>query len=519
MAENSDIVIGLLQSLTRGEPLSYSDEKRLAGHKDSRIRRHLASRSDARPEILYYLAGDSDSTVRCQIAANKNAPQHADILLAQDHDVDVRSGLALKIGRLAPDLADTESDRLAELTIKALEILARDEIVKVRKILAETLKDVANAPPHIVRRLAEDPELEVCAPVLRYSPLLDDDDLLEIVFSNPVNGALTAISRRNQLPETICDAIVDVGQRDAITALLANKSAQIREKTLDHIINQAPGNQEWHEPLARRPGLSTKAARKISTFLADSLLDTMRLRTDFKPETLDAVENEFRRRLAVNATTTENEDPDAETAGDDQPSFEESLSKARQLDQSGALSEGTIQQSIEKGQNHFVLAALAIKTALAPELIRQIFDSKNPQGIVALLRKAQIGERLTRLIQRKVAQIPPRDIIDPETNPMREEDVEWQIGLFREMFSTKGPKKSGDKKQSDQKTDGIYDPQWSRETTDPALNELDWERQPRTDDPKNQKDSSLEPEWAKTQRPDDSKQSSQPVEPDWATDD
>ena len=504
MVGNSDIVIGLLQSLAKGEPLSYDEEKRLARHEDSRIRSHLAARADGRPEILYYLAGDSDHRVRREIAANKNAPHHADILLAQDDDVDVRSGLALKIGRLVPNLAESQSDHLAQLTIKTLEILARDEIVKVRKILAETLKDIAHAPPHIVHRLAEDPELEVCGPILRYSPLLDEDDLLEIVLSNPVQGALAEISKRTRLPEAICDAIVDVGQRDAITALLSNDSAQIREKTLDRIINQAPGHQEWHEPLAKRPGLSAKAVKKISTFLADSLLEMMRSRTDFNPETLDAVENEFRRRLETNTPP----DLAPETHDGDNPSWEDSLSKARQLDQSGALSEDMIQQSVESGHSPFVLAALAVKTSLAPELIRRIFDSKNPQGIVAILRKAQIGARLTRLIQRKTARVPPKDIIDPEITPMKEEDIEWQIGLFKKTFSTQHDH------QRDQKSDDIYDPQWSRGKEQHISKELDWERQSTTTHSKDQK--ALEPDWAQPQKT-DTRKSSQPIEPDWAT--
>ncbi len=537
MVENSDIVINLLQSLAKGEPLSYGEEKRLARHEDSRVRRQLAARTDGRPEILYYLAGDSDSKVRREIAINNNAPHHADILLAQDHDVDVRSDLALKIGRLAPNLAQSQSDHLAQLTVKALEILARDEIVKVRKILAETLKDIAQAPPHIVRCLAEDSELEVCGPILRYSPLLDENDLLEIVLGNPAQGALAEISKRTRLPEAICDAIVDAGQRDAITALLSNESAQIREKTLDHIINQAPSHQEWHEPLAKRPGLSAKAAKKISTFLADSLLEVMRSRTDFNPETLNAVENEFRRRLAGN--TPASPDPIPETHAEDQLSWQDFLSKARQLDQSGALSEDVIQQSVDNGQSHFVLAALTVKTSLAPELIRRIFDSKNPQGIVAILRKAKMSARLTRLIQKKTARVPPKDIIDPETNPMKEEDIEWQIGLFKKMFSSRKSQKSSDKKKP--KTDDIYDPQWSKKKTHPAVKELDWERQSQTPPFDDQKIKSrkatfqksqfrettsgktenqkvLEPDWAQPQNTQNGgKKPSQTIEPDWAT--
>ena len=37
------------------------------------------------------------------------------------------------------------------MTYEALEILARDQVTRVRQILSEALKDVANAPPEVIR--------------------------------------------------------------------------------------------------------------------------------------------------------------------------------------------------------------------------------------------------------------------------------------------------------------------------------------------------------------------------------
>jgi uncharacterized protein (DUF2336 family) len=64
------------------------------------------------------------------------------------------------------------------MAYEALDALARDQVIRVRRILSEALKDVADAPPEVIRRLASDVELVVSGPVLQYSPVLTEEDLL-----------------------------------------------------------------------------------------------------------------------------------------------------------------------------------------------------------------------------------------------------------------------------------------------------------------------------------------------------
>ena len=54
--------------------------------------------------------------------------------------------------------------------------------------------------------------------------------------------------------------------------LLANPSAQVREETLDLIVQRAPGRPRWHAPLVERPTLPARLAAKIAAFVADALL-------------------------------------------------------------------------------------------------------------------------------------------------------------------------------------------------------------------------------------------------------
>ena len=194
----------------------YETAKQKAREKDPEARRKVAARTNVEPEILYYLAEDVDRRVRREIARNKAPPPHADVLLARDTDDEVRTDLARKIGRLAPRLSKREAGHLEQLTLEALEILARDTLHRVRAIIAEEIKRLDNIPKPLIDALARDVELIVAAPILEYSPLLNDDDLLKIISSKPVQGALSAIARREGLSESISDSIAAVFDVDAI---------------------------------------------------------------------------------------------------------------------------------------------------------------------------------------------------------------------------------------------------------------------------------------------------------------
>jgi len=159
--------------------ISYEVAKKLARDENPEVRQALAARKDIKPEILYFLAEDTDAAVRQAVAKNLSAPRKADVILAKDDDVTVRGDLAGKIARLAPGLSADEQDKAQRATYETLETLAKDQIGKVRSILSEALKDIADAPPDVIKTLAMDTEIEVSGPVLEFSPVLSDDDLLE----------------------------------------------------------------------------------------------------------------------------------------------------------------------------------------------------------------------------------------------------------------------------------------------------------------------------------------------------
>lgn len=416
------MIKSLFDRLFGGGGLSYEKAKKLARDKDDRVRAKLAQREDLPPEILYFLAEDTSPKVRRAIAKNTAAPHQADLLLVTDDDDDVRYSLAEKLARLLPGLSPEELDQVHDLTHDVLVQLAHDQAVRVRRILSETLQDIAQAPPDVIQRLARDVELVVCAPVLELSPVLSEHDLLEIIASSPVQGALSAISKRHGLGETLADAITDSGDVDAIAVMLGNASAQIREDTLDAIVDRAEGIEAWHGPLARRPQLPRKAVLRLVEFVADNLVDTLKSRTDFDSVTAEAVREEFSRRMeAAERTRARDEGGPPEV-------------RAKTLFEKGELNDQAVREAAQSGDEVFVKTAMALMGPIKLPVIEKVFDIASVKGVVALCWKAGLSMTTAVVIQKRIVRIPPREVqgsVDGDY-PFGEDEMTWQLEFFED---------------------------------------------------------------------------------------
>ena len=403
------------------ETLNYEQARDFLGDSSDEIRTELAKREDIEPEILYYLASDDSSAVRRQVAANAHTPRQADKLLTQDDSDAVRVELARKIGRILPDLDDENRARVRELTIEVLETLAQDQLPRIRRIVAEEIKHATNVPHHIVTTLAKDVELIVAAPILEYSPLLNDDDLKEIIATSTVKGALEAIARRASLSNSVADSIAATLDIPAVAALLANPSAQIREDTLDAIIESAEEIEEWHEPLALRPSLSLRAIRRIASFVGSSLVNIMIERNELPPQVGEEIQRKVRSRIEV-------EEVEEEPKRAAPPKYD-----FAKLHAEGKIDDKFMCELIDQNRRPAVSEALAVLTAKKLETVKNVLESRNGMAITALCWKAGLAMRTALRLQRDFAMLKPDQILNAKDGvdyPQTPEEMETHLTLF-----------------------------------------------------------------------------------------
>ena len=403
--------------------ISYDDAKRLAAAPDSQIRQDLAAREDIAPEVLYFLAEDEDLAVRKAVAVNHTAPVHASLILARDPDVSIRSAIAKKVSRLTPDFDPKSRERAERYVVQTLEALAQDQAVKIRKILAQSLCEVTNAPASVIRCLAEDVEDTVACLVLEGSPLLTDADLLEIISKSSASQRLKSVSRRPNLSADVSDAIAATHDIEAVAELLANGSAQIRENTLDALVCEAADRPSWHAPLVERPELSWVSIHRLASFVTTALLSKLEKHPALDRQSAKEIAAKIKARLGKEEAAIERSESDE-------------AHEAQALFQRGELDSELLSECLIEGRRNFVIEGLSLLSGKPRDLIVKVLVSGSVKGVTAVCWAAGLSMRFATQVQFQMSSILPDRALYARSNgdyPLSEDEMKWQINFFENM--------------------------------------------------------------------------------------
>lgn len=379
----------------------------------------LARQIDAGDDVLSYLATHGGVATRRAVAANLAAPVHANRLLCDDEDDDVRAELARKIVRLMPDLSRDEALQLRAIAIEMLEKLAQDQALRVRAILADEIKHLDCVPKAVVDKLARDVEEIVAAPILEYSPLLSDADLLEIIAGAKAEHVLAAVARRRPLNNTVSDAIVASLDISAVATLLANPHAAIREQTLDKLVDTAERIDALHVPLTLRTDLSARTIRRLASFVGTALLESLTARGGLDERTRVLLNRRLRARLQKD--------------GDGGPVAEDAARAVSVAAQEGRLNDEFLEEVAEAGNKDAVIAALATLARVPPAIVARVIDTKSAKGITALAWQARLSMRAAFKIQIHVMKLGPSERLAARGGkdfPLTEDEMLWMLDYF-----------------------------------------------------------------------------------------
>ena len=380
----------------RPRALTYEEARARLERAEATERRKLAAEESLEPEMLYYLAGDRDVGTRALVAANPRTPHKANMLLADDEACEVRQELAAKIGRLLPDIPAAEKQALREKTIELIEKLARDQEPRVRAILAEEIKASTLVPTHVAQALARDPEIAVCGPILRYSPLLSDADLIELIATSQVAGVIEAIAGRASLSADVSDKVVASLDIPAVATLLANRSAGIRAATMEEIVRHAEDVIQWHAPMTMRPDLSVRAVRRIAQFVGRDLLRSLGERIGLDEDTRAVLAGRLNDRLS--------ETPEPESG-------ENARKIVQRAREQGRLDAAFIIDVAEAGYVEQVSLALVMLSGLSQTDVRRVLTSRSGKAVTALIWRARLPMRVSVAIQTHIMRLAPPEFL------------------------------------------------------------------------------------------------------------
>jgi uncharacterized protein (DUF2336 family) len=289
----------------------------------------------------------------------------------------------------------------------------------VRAILAEEIKMLNCVSKRIIRALAHDVE-SVSAPILEYSPLLSDADLIEIISTAEAHSALTAIAKRRPLSASVSEAVAEALDVPAISALLANSSAEIRQQTLDKIVDHASRIKDWHLPLVLRNDLSQRAIRRLAGFVSSSLIEKLAARHGMDQQTRDHLAKQLRHR--IEASTAETDDPTH--------AVESEITK---LHRAGKLTDEFLENAAEAGRRDLVVAALTKLARLPADTARRMLESGTAKPVTALVWRAGLSMRTCFKIQTLLMRLPASELLPARGGvefPLSEAEMKWHLDYF-----------------------------------------------------------------------------------------
>jgi uncharacterized protein (DUF2336 family) len=388
---------------------------------DEANRVRLGASKTTSPEVLRSLATDPSVTVRASLALNPALPDQVVAILKADTDARVRAILSRKLAPLTERIPTETRQRVQKDAVASLTAMVAEAALRVRVNIAEAVRDMPEGPRDIVLRLAQDPAVMVCEPVILFSPMLTQEDLATLIASGPPSTIL-AVANRPRIGPAVSDAIVEVADPAAIKALLCNHTAQIREATLDALAAQSEHYTDWQEPLVRRPQLSPRAQRMLAEIVTGHLLEALAARADLDPKVGETL------RAAMDAKT-----PTGASSGRSGGATKAelnpraALARAEALKQSGRLDDYAIVDALRTNEMMSAKAMLALKAGVALPVVERACDLRSAKAIVSLAWKA--GQTAV-VLQTMLANLGAAQTLRPgrvSGFPLSEDEMRWQL--------------------------------------------------------------------------------------------
>jgi uncharacterized protein (DUF2336 family) len=163
------------------------------------------------------------------------------------------------------------SENERQLAEDIFRLMVKDAEVRVRQSLAVHLKESPAVPHDVALTLARDVDT-VALPILQFSRVLTDADLLDIVRGQDV-GKQVAIARRSEVSSVVSDALVDTRNQEVVSNLVANEGADISEQSLQKVVDEFGAEASIQGPLVRRAKLPVTVVERLYTMVSDQLRD------------------------------------------------------------------------------------------------------------------------------------------------------------------------------------------------------------------------------------------------------
>lgn len=308
-------------------------------------------------------------------------PRFAKLIeLAKEPSSDKRRQLMRDVTDLFFFETRSRSSREMELFDDILCSLAGEMPEGVLTELSQRFAPEPEAPGKFVRRLANEP-FAVAAPVLRQSPLLDDEDLITIINARSQDH-IRAVAERARVSATVSEAIVHRGDDRTLDTLVRNQGAEISRATMEIVVDRAHKNPRLHEGVVGRRDMPIDLLNELYFSVEARLRQAILKRNaEMDPKELDKALAKARRRLHAEA--------EAYSAR-----LQEARREIAALRAAGELNGKTLLALQRDNKPEHFYCGLAEMTGLDYEIVKAMMDKRDLDGLAMVCRASNIERPL-----------------------------------------------------------------------------------------------------------------------------
>lgn len=303
-------------------------------------------------------------------------------VLVQHPNAEARAVVAQKICRRVRDHPLSDGER--EIANEVLGFIAEDAASLVRRAMAVTLKNSPELPRDVALKLAADID-SIAVPVLNFSPVFNDEDLVEVLKSRAA-AKVIAVAKRPTVSGSVVENIVRYGDSRAVAAVAANDGAEITPETARNMLDAYRDDDLIAQAFIKRRDLPIGIVeRLVAQISAEAAVELTRRH---------AVPVE----LAIELATRARERATIDIIDQSTKTRDVALLVQRLQDES-RLSTSLIIRAAGCGELRFVEHALAVKANISHAKAALMVHDGGPFSLKALCKHAAITENETRILR------------------------------------------------------------------------------------------------------------------------
>lgn len=306
--------------------------------------------------------------------------------LLKDPSGENRKEAAVKIASTysAEDLTEEERS-IAEDILRAM---AQDVETSVRAALAENLKEYAGLSHDIALTMANDVD-SVALPVIQFSEVLSDEDLVQIVQTQGT-AKQTAVAQRPVVSEQVADALVDTGKEEVVATLVSNDGAAISDSTFEKVLDDFKESDAVKTNMVQRKKLPVAVSERLVTLVSEKLQEQLVARHNLPAELATDLILQSRERATLGILGEKADIMDVQAL-------------ASQLHANGRLTPSIILRALCQGDMEFFEVSVAVLAALPLGAARALIHDDGALGLPAIMERAGLPENLKPIFKAAVS--------------------------------------------------------------------------------------------------------------------